>query len=321
MMQKKRPGGALSIIRYWLAFSFCLLATMHAWCKDNHVWVIQNSESASNTTAFEKLAETVAIAPIKLHNINLQQTQLPTNKPTFVIAIGTAATEKVLGMNFDCPVLSVLVTESGFKELAARYKKSVDNAFTANYSALVLEQPLLRYLSLGKNLIPGAKKIGLLIGPNTAYRKIEAETVANALDLELVFATINDDSNPVRALEPVIAGVDFFVVVPDTNIVNQSTARWVLELSYRHSTPVIGYSARYAEAGALAGIFTTPESLGRQAGQWLLQALVNPPQRGQIFGPQDLQIVLNPSVARANNLTLKHAEVYRQLLVPGGMSP
>ena len=321
MMRTERPGRAFRIIRYWLALVFSLLAAMHAWCKDSHVWVFQNNESASNKTAFEKLAETVAIAPLKLHNINLQETRLPAEKPAFVIAIGTAATEKVLGMNIDCPVLSLLVTESGFKELATRYKKSVDNAFASNYSALVLEQPLLRYISLGKSLIPEAKKIGLLIGPNTAYRKIEAETVAGALDLELVFAIISNDSNPVRALEPVISEVDFFIVVPDTNIINQSTARWVLELSYRHSTPVIGYSARYAEAGALAGIFTTPESLGRQAGQWLLQALVQPPRRGQIFGPQDLQIVLNPAVARANNLSLKHAEVYRQLLVPGGMSP
>lgn len=320
-MRQQRPGWAFKIFRYWLAICLSLLVAMHASSKEKHVWIMQNNDSSSNTTAFQKLKETVAIAPVILHNIDIDETQLPDNKPAFVVAIGTAATEKALKMTFGCPVLSLLVTESGFKELTARYKKTVDNAYASNYSALVLEQPLLRYFSLGKNLMPGAKKIGLLIGPNTAYRKIEAETVANALDLELVFATISDESNPVRTLEPVIANVDFFVVVPDTNVVNQSTARWILELSYRHSTPVIGYSARYADAGALAGIFTTPESLGRQAGQWLLQALVNPPTRGQLIGPQDLFIVLNSSVARANNLTLKEAEEYRQLLVPGGMSP
>jgi putative ABC transport system substrate-binding protein len=315
------PGRAKRIIRYGLILLYCLLGAAHAWSKGTHIWVLQSDDSATYNTAFDAFKETVEIAPIKLHRINITEEKLPQEKPAYIIAIGTAATEKAFSIKPDCPVLSLLVTESGFKELAKRYKKSTDHAFEQNYSALVLEQPLLRYFSLGKSLIPKAKKVGLLIGPNTKYRKLEAETVANALDLELLVASIDNDSNPVRVLEPVIADADFFIVVPDTNTINQITARWILELSYRHSTPVIGYSARYAEAGALAGIFTTPQSLGRQAGQWLLQSLVNRSSRGQLLGPQDLQIVLNPSVARANNLTLKHAEAYRQLLVPGGISP
>lgn len=319
-MYEARPGRAATLIRYWLVLVVSLLLASPACARSNAVWVIVSDDSPAYNTAYEQLQQTVAIAPLQLQRFDSGQT-LPSGKPAYVIAIGTAAAEKVFTLALDCPVLTLLVTEPGFKELAKRHKQSLDQAFDSNYSALILEQPLLRFFSLGKTLIPSAKKIGLLIGPNTGYRKIEAETVASALDLELVFATISDSSNPVRILEPVIADVDFFVVVPDTQAINQSTARWILELSYRHSTPVIGYSARYAEAGALAGIFTTPQALGRQAGQWLLQALLKPPQRGQIYGPQDLQIVLNPSVARANNLQLQHAETYRQLLVPGGIAP
>ena len=321
MMQANSSGRALGTFGYWLALLCLLLGCSHVFSKENHVWIMHSADLQTNIDALAKFRETVAIAPVNLHPVDIKNFQQPKEQPAFVITIGTEAAEKALDMNFSCPVLSFLVTESGFKELATRNKLSTNNALEKNYSALVMEQALLRYISLGKNLIPNAKKIGMLIGPNTEYRKQEAKAVANAMDLELAFATIDEKSNPVRILEPVIANVDFFIVVPDTNIINQTTSRWILELSYRHSTPVIGYSARYADAGALAGIFTTPQALGLQAGQWLLQALVIPPSRGQIFGPQDLQIVLNPSVARANNITLKNAESYRQLLVPGGTLP
>jgi putative ABC transport system substrate-binding protein len=307
-------------IRLWLTLSYCLLTTALAWSAERNVWVFQSELSNNYNIAYEKLAESVAVAPINLIRLTPNDI-LPATNPDFIIAIGTTAAEKVFSLKPGCPVFTLLITESGFKELAMRYANSVDGAFEKNYSALVLEQPLLRYFSLGKLLVPNSKKVGLLIGPNTSYRLIEAETVADVLGLELVVARLYNDNNPVRALENVMTQVDFFVAAPDTSAVNQASARWILELSYRNKTPVIGYSARYAETGAIAGIFTTPDSLGRQAGQWLLQSLVNPPARGQLFGPQDLTISLNPFVAQANKLTLKSAEHYRQLLVPGGVTP
>jgi putative ABC transport system substrate-binding protein len=307
-------------IRFGLTLCYCLLATTLAWSVERNAWVFQSEQSNNYNIAYEKLAELVAVAPINLIRLT-PNNSLPTEDPNFIIAIGTAATEKVFTLKPKCPVLTLLITESGFKELAIRHAKSVDGAFEKNYSALVLEQPLLRYFSLGKLLVPNSKKVGVLIGPNTEYRLIEAGAVADVLGLELVVARLSNDDNPVRALEKVITDVDFFIATPDTSAINQASARWILELSYRNKTPVIGYSARYAESGALAGIFTTPQSLGRQAGQWLLQSLVNPPTHGQLFGPQDLDISLNAFVAQANKLTLKSAEQYRQLLVPGGVSP
>jgi putative ABC transport system substrate-binding protein len=316
-----RSAWARIILCFGLLLSYSLSANSYDWnSQERSVWIFQSGDIAASNTTYEALAESLAIAPIKLIRLTTNDT-LPTAAPTFIIAIGATAADKVFRLQPRCPVLTLLVTESGFKELAVRYNNSVENAFAKNYSALVLEQPLLRYFSLGKLLVPNSKKVGVLIGPNTEYRIIEAETVAEALGLELVIARINNDGSPLPALEKVMANVDFFVAVPDTDAINQITARWVLELSYRNSTPVIGYSARYAESGALAGIFTTPQSLGRQAGQWLLESLVNPAARGQIAGPQDLQLSLNPFVAQANKLTIKSVEQYRQLLAPSGVTP
>lgn len=318
-MTKQSQGRAITSLRNLLAFTLCWLLSIPALCEDlKSVWIYVSEETAQYKSAYDALYQTVAVAPIKIHKILTNSPAPPKEKPDFIISIGTAAAEKVFSLNTATPKLSILVTESGFNELAKRHHKTIENAFKYNYSALVLEQPFLRCFLLGKNLLPSAKKVGILIGPNTHYRQLEAESVANALNLELYVAQVDHNSNPVRTLEPVIANTDFFVVVPDTNAINQTTARWILELSYRHSTPVIGYSARYAESGALAGIFTTPQSLGHQAGQWLLHALISKPTLGQIIGPQDLQIVLNPSVARSNNLKIKDADFYRRLIAPSG---
>ncbi len=51
------------------------------------------------------------------------------------------------------------------------------------------------------------------------------------------------------------------------------TAKWLLYMAYQRGLPVIGFSRAYLKAGAVASVFSTPEQIGRQAGEWLLQWL------------------------------------------------
>lgn len=237
-----------------------------------------------------------------------------------VITIGTQAAAFAYPYYANGPTTSALLTQSGFEQLIASSDvnsgKNTDKNLLQTITPLLLDQPLTRFFAIGSLLVTDAKHVGILVGPANEQRLPDIRRQAREAGLRLNVVLLKPDDNPIQLIEPVIKNSDFFVVLPDRKLINQLAAKWVLPLSYRYRVPVIAYSQKYVEAGALAAVFSSPDDVAETIADSVLAQVRNHPA-----GDQRFSISLNQSVARSLGIKLRPTELYRQQLTTAEVSP
>lgn len=188
-----------------------------------------------------------------------------------LVAVGTRATEYALTNLSSVPVFSTFVTRSSL--LSAVSGSGVESPTLPGHlrRAVVLDQPAERIISLVKLIVPGLKQLGTVVNASGPNRLDEFERVIKRGALRLEAAELFSDSNPIKDLKRVFSISDAFVVIPDNSRFNSKVAKWILFLSYRHRVPVIGYSQKYTDAGALVSLYTSPFQIGRDTGEQLVE--------------------------------------------------
>ena len=121
-----------------------------------------------------------------------------------------------------------------------------------------------------------------------------------------VFAQRRDLQLDSRKVKP----GDVFLALPDPRVINADTAQNVLLTSFRMRRPVVGYSAAYVRAGALAAVYSTPQQIGTQTGQIVRAILGGSPLPAPQF-PKQFSVSVNHKVARSMGLELDDDDVIR----------
>jgi ABC-type uncharacterized transport system substrate-binding protein len=254
---------------------------------------------------------------IDINIVEADMTGVPRKSADKIITIGTQAAEYGYRHYAGRAISSALITRSGFEQLAQQYFGSAEKASQQGVNPVLLDQPLLRYFNLGRLLVPSAKKIGILVGPSSEADMSEIRATARSLGLEAKVVVLSPDTNPIRVIEPIMSQIDYFVVLPDRKLINQMAARWVLPLSYRYRKPLIAYSHKYVEAGALASVFSSPQDVARAIASELAKNIPT-----ESAGAAPFSVSLNAAVSRSLGIQLNSAEHYqRQLHAMEGMSP
>jgi ABC-type uncharacterized transport system substrate-binding protein len=75
--------------------------------------------------------------------------------------------------------------------------------------------------------------------------------------------------------------------------------------TYRNRIPLIGFSAAYVKAGALAAIYSTPENIADQLAELTAQSLSAAGAVKQIISPKYFSVSINSRVARSLGVQLK----------------
>ncbi len=229
-----------------------------------------------------------------------------------IITIGTRAAEAVYRAQATTPVLSALITESGFTYLAQTYYGSVDAALEKGVSAIFLDQPLERLYRLGRLLLPESERIGVLTSdlplPDSAIRGSLGGEKGPVVD----FVRVGSDSSPINVLDPVMKRSDFVIATPGKKAVTVSAARWILRISSHTRTPVIAYSWKYVKSGALAAVFTSPADVASRVVE-LMKATENlelGPAR--VYPPGEFSVGINRTVAGILDIPFKDEAFYRE---------
>lgn len=81
-------------------------------------------------------------------------------RPKVYVALGTAASSALSGNAVQSPVLSLLIPRSSFERVLRDSGRKVSSQFTALY----LDQPLGRQLTLIRLALPQANRVGVLWG-------------------------------------------------------------------------------------------------------------------------------------------------------------
>ena len=217
--------------------------------------------------------------------------KLAGERPRAVAAIGTKACESVAQAKPAAPLVCALIPYAAFEAIA----KGAGNP--ANLSAVVLDQPLSRQMALIRVLLPEARQVGALFGPESAALQSAMAEAAAKHGMRLVGAQVDDSELLYPALRAVLAA-DVLLAVPDSTVYNSATAQNLLRTAFEAHVPLIAFSPGYVRAGALAAVYSTPQQVGRQAGR-SLGALLGGARAGAVQWPSEFEVSVNDQVARA----------------------
>jgi len=258
-----------------------------------------------------------AFAALRAALMDLQlQAQMPTEAlprqaNTLLITLGQKAAQHAAQQKFPGQVLAALIPQAAYEAII----EAMPAEISQRWSALVLDQPWARQLALARKVLPKAAKLGLVYsndsGGDLAGMRVAASRQNMTLDARLLKA----ESELFPTLRQMLGGVDAMWAVPDAQVINRSTLQGYLLSAYRANVPVIAYSQALVEAGALAGVFSTPEDVGLD-----LADLLSPLSQGRMASmprltyPRRFSFKINHSVARSLGLVIPDEEQLRRQL-------
>ena len=216
-----------------------------------------------------------------------------------VIALGVKALEICSKLKLTTPVLGVFTPLPTFNSLLAKSKRML-----GNFSAIVLDQPYSRRLALIKTVLPEAKNLGVLLGPDSTSDMDDIREAGENAQLNVLQNSIQQQADLIPHLATLLEISDALMAVPDSLIYTRETVQPILLTSYRHQKPVFGFSQSYVRAGALAAVYSTSKQLAKQAAEISiksqpLSSTLPPPQVPKYFS-----VAINYQVARALNIQI-----------------
>ncbi len=265
----------------------------------------------------ERLGECSAFAIDKrvISLSDAELTQASVRNADSIIAIGTRATAAVYELAPSVPVLSALITESGFEHLAARHYGSVAQALEAGVSAIYLDQPPARLYRLGMLLVPDAARVGVIATDPASASIVDHISGDKIPTPELEWVTLTDLAKPIKLLGPLMQRSAFVIALPGKREITLSAAKWILEIGSSTRTPVIAYSRKYATSGALAAVYTSPVDVADQVADVCSreQGFANVP--AAVYPPKHFSVEINAAVARVLGIPVRDPGYYRDALM------
>lgn len=224
-----------------------------------------------------------------------------------LVTVGTHATETALRSNTRASILSVMVPR-----LAAEQLTRLSGSPLHEISTIYLDQPMSRYFALIRLVLPHADRVGMVLGPVTATETSQLTAEARRSHFVPLFSIVPAaDDNPLPSLERLLNDSQVILALPDPLVYNRYTLPPLLLTTFRYRVPMIGFSPALVTAGAVAGVYSTPEQIGQQAAEMILNNEL--PVHGQY--PRYFEVSFNQEVARALDIPLpdrKRVEVLLQ---------
>lgn len=237
----------------------------------------------------------------KVKVINLQEVErlVAAENGELVIALGVQALEAASKLKHTTPVLGAFTPLPTFNRLLETSRRDL-----GNFSAIVLDQPYMRQMSLVKTMMPDAKALGILLGSTSLQYGEFLKDAGEKNALNIVVENISQETDLIPKLNKVLETTDALLAIPDPFVYSRETAHPILLTSYRHQKPVFGYSQSYVHAGALAAVYSSSKQLAKQAAEIVVKSqqasgVLPPPQPPKYFS-----VIVNYQVARSLNIPM-----------------
>ena len=171
-----------------------------------------------------------------------------------VVSVGAKAARQAAQLNYT--TLNTLITR--------RTSRSLKELYSAPVSAVYLEQPANRQLTLIKRSLPSRKVITVLLGGEDKNYENELMHQSKLLGLQIRFIKIDAEKSIDDLFGHQLQSDDSLLLLPDTRIVNRRTVKPLVLGSYRQGIPLVGYSHALVKAGALMAVHSTLPALEKE---------------------------------------------------------
>ena len=268
-------------------------STISTECKHNVV-IITSSDSSYQQQTASRIQHNIDGHDIRAQIISADDVStLPQSKNTMYVAIGEYAVKTLDAFDSNAMVLRL------------NNRKIPDVDYTSTRSDLITAQPACKNLQLIKTLEPKWTTIGVLSSIDSVDTTAELTKCAIKYNLNLQVYAITDESDLLKTLKTAVKNNEVLLAVVDPMIYNSRTVKNILLTAYRHRRPVIGYSDSFVEAGAVAAIYTSPETAGDDAARILYEFFENNWQfKKNSYNSSDFSVSLNRQVATSIEITL-----------------
>lgn len=221
--------------------------------------------------------------------------------PDAVFAIGLDALVHLQAVR-DIPVVYTMVPNPG-----------ANISDRKNVSGVSMYIPPGDYMNAAVAVLPHAKRIGIVYNPkNMKVFVDEAAQLAQEKGLELVLKAAHASNEVPALIDSMKDKVDLLWMLPDTTVVNSVALDYMLLFSFRNRVPVLTFSRKYVEMGALASLNVDPFDLGAQAGELASSiAAEKRPRGGSKVNARKTVLTVNKKVAAKLGIKIRD-EVLRK---------
>ena len=286
----------------------CLLHTqngMAAETRADTVWLLTSRVNGDYQDVVDAFMQRLAAAPAPQPKVRVIDAATGidtltlasgTAQSALIVAIGSVAARLAHATPRTQPVLDILIPRLLYEQLAP---------VSSARSALYIDQPFKRQLNLCRLIMPDLRQLAVLYGPTSQDSDSDLRRAAERSDISLRTQHVTAGTNPNAALDQVLGNSQLLLALPDPEVFNRYTVAGLLLTAYHHAVPIIGFSAAYVKAGALAAVYSTPEQIGLDAADMVLAARTEagwtlPAPRY----PTDYKVAVNRQVGRSLNLKL-----------------
>ena len=222
-----------------------------------------------------------------------------------IVTLGVRALKYALDGQVATPLFALLVPSLTYDKLILERPQSSRRTI----SALFLDQPYPRQMQLIRHALPGARRVGVLLGTATEQQGGGLKKAGRENGLDVRIHTIHSRESIFSALNDLAREVDVLLLLPDPHVVSGETLRTLLLQTYRLRLPIVAYAASLVQAGATLGIYATPAQMGAEVGKWIRELDVEKNSiKATTRFPQRYTIEINRNVARTLQLILPAVE-------------
>lgn len=303
-------------LRHLIACCFLGLATV-VLAQPVQVVVVRSASTPAYEEASKALADALeqvgvksgAVVVLPADDLARQMNAPQWGAARIFVGLGVRATQSLLAAGTPVPVLSALVPRRSFEQVLQASGRSASRSLSAVY----LDQPLRRQLALVRLVVPQARQIGVLLGPDSVAKLAELRMQAPGAGLLIRHAEVTGDQDHFQALREVLDGSDVFLALADPMVFNSANIQNTLLSSFKARVPMVAFSPAYVRAGASVALYSSPAQVGRQVAQVVADALRGGQLPAQPVEPDDFLVDVNPNVTRALGLTLDGAQLRQAL--------
>jgi len=289
-----------------LAFSALLLLVCHAPSSEAlEVTILKGSDINPYNEAVEGFktacdCNTNEFVLSEMEKGNITKSLLE-SKPDMILAVGVDALKQVKEIK-NLPVVYTMVPDS-----------SLLNEGSENISGVVMSFQPERYLSTMVNMFPDARRIGVVYNPeNTETYVKEALQEAHSQGVELIAEKASRPGQVPAIIDGMKDRIDLLWMLPDATVINSATINYILLFSFQNKVPIVTFSKKYVEMGAIASLNILPFDLGAQAGEIAAKLYSEKGRRIPITAyARKLTLAINQKVAKKLGIKLRVKTVDR----------
>jgi putative ABC transport system substrate-binding protein len=226
-------------------------------------------------------------------------------KPDMVLAIGMDALSKLKAIK-NIPVVYLMVLNP--QSILSGEK---------NITGVSMNIPPDKQLSILREALPHVKRIGLLYDPKRTGPFVRAaRNAAGRIGITLVAVEVHSPREVSSAMYGMRGKIDIFWMIPDLTVITPETLELFLLLSLEDKIPILTFSEKYVELGALLSIEIEAFDIGRQAAEMAKAILSGKDVRG--IKPVDARkavISVNLKVARKLGIRIDEKVVWDAMKV------